>query len=78
MKNFSPEDLLEYHYKEMSTKKSSELEQALEENWPLKEKMEVIKEAADRLNKSMESPRTEVINSILKYAAAHSKAALKL
>jgi hypothetical protein len=76
MKNFSPEDLLEFHYHEMSDEKSLQLEQALKENWSLKQKMEVIQEAAERLTKSMESPRPQAVDFILRYACKHVKAAL--
>lgn len=77
MKYFYPEDLLEFHYKEMSPERSSEVSQALEESWSLREKMEVIREAAERLNKSMEAPRQEAIDHILKYASLRSKLILQ-
>jgi hypothetical protein len=76
MKSFYPEDLLEYQYNEMSPERSLELEQALKENWSLRQKMEVIKEASERLNKSYESPRPQSIDYIMDYAAARSKATL--
>ncbi len=71
MKNFSPEDLLEYHYGEMPTEQRLELQEMLKHNWSLREKMEVIREAAQRLEKSLESPRQEVVNTIMDYAASH-------
>lgn len=76
MKSFYPEDLLEYQYNEMSPEKKLELEKALKESWSLMQKMEVIKEAAERLNKSIESPRTQALDYILEYAAARSRAIL--
>ena len=51
MKEFSPEDLLEFHYRELSPEQSLELEQELRRNWPLRQKLEVIQEAAERLDK---------------------------
>ena len=76
MKEFSPEDLLEFHYNEMTPEQRFELQQELKSNWSLKQKMEVVREAAKRLNKSIESPRPQVLDSILKYAGKRAKAAL--
>jgi hypothetical protein len=73
MKEFSPEDLLEYQYNEMTPEQIIELEDQLKNNWSLRQKMEVIREAVNRLNKSIEKPRSEAINAILAYAARHEK-----
>lgn len=76
MKEFSPEDLLEFHYNEMTPEQRIEMELELKNNWSLRQKMEVIREAAIRLNKSIESPRTEAITSILAYAGRNAKVSL--
>lgn len=76
MKNFTPEDLLEFYYGEMSPERSRMLEQAIEESWPLKEKMRVIAEAAARLDKSTVSPREKSVADIVRYAATHSSATI--
>ncbi|CAN5764198.1 hypothetical protein BH10BAC3_BH10BAC3_27840 [soil metagenome] len=76
MKEFSPEDLLEFHYNELSPEQSLELEQELKKNWPLRQKLEVIQEAAERLDKSIEKPRPQVLNSILQYAGRQQKVTL--
>jgi len=76
MKNFTPEDLLEFHYKEMTAEQSVELQEELQQNWALRQKLEVIREAAKRLDKSIESPRREAISRILAYAGCKQKAAL--
>ena len=70
MYNFTPEDLLQYHYGELDADLVPVLEKALAEDWTLKEKYSVIKEASRRLDKSMYSPRKEVIGRILDYAGA--------
>jgi hypothetical protein len=44
------------------------IEAALEEDWTLREKLEVLKASARNLDKIVESPRTEVIMNILQYA----------
>lgn len=70
MHNFTPEDLLEYHYGEMSATRAKEMEQALQEDWTLREKLAVIREAGARLDKSIYSPGEAVVNRILNYAAS--------
>ena len=65
---FTPEDLLRFLYKETSPEMSAAIEAALEEDWTLREKLEVLKASAQNLDKIVESPRTEVILNILQYA----------
>jgi hypothetical protein len=69
MHNFTPEDLLEFHYGELDAENASLLEQALNEDWTLREKMAVIREASSRLDKSIYTPREAVVNRILSYAS---------
>jgi hypothetical protein len=68
MTNFTPEDLLLYLYKETSPKQTSAIEQALQQDWTLKEKLAVLKTSMERLDKIKESPRTEVVLKVLNYA----------
>lgn len=69
MINFTPEDLLEYHYGEMEPSHAEMLEKVLEEDWALNQKRIVIAEAAARLDKSMYAPRQVVLDRILDYAS---------
>lgn len=73
MHNFTPEDLLEFHYGELEAGNAMQMEQALKEDWTLREKMAVIREATQRLDKSMYSPREAVVSRILSYAAEMAK-----
>jgi hypothetical protein len=66
--NFTPEDLLQYLYKETTPEENKAIENAMAEDWTLKEKFEVIKKAAQRLTKFTFSPRTETVLNVLKYA----------
>ena len=68
MHNYSPEDLLRYLYKETSPQATAEIEEALQNNWTLREKLAVMKTSMERLNTIVVSPRTEAVLSILKYA----------
>ncbi len=68
MYNFTPEDLLQYHYNELTAEESKLLEASVQDDWVLREKLSVIREAAQRLNKSLYSPRQEAINEIMQYA----------
>lgn len=69
MNNYLPEDLLMYLYQETNPQKTAEIEDALQKNWTLREKMAVLKAAKERLNTLMETPRTEVVLNVLKYAS---------
>ena len=73
MHNFTPEDLICYLYKEMSPEQIAAIEEALQRDWSLREKLAVLKASHERLNKLMETPRTEVVLNILKYAGATEK-----
>lgn len=66
--NFTPEDLLQYLYKETTPEESAAIEKAMAQDWTLREKFEVIKKAAHRLTKFTFSPRTETVLNVLKYA----------
>jgi hypothetical protein len=65
---FTPEDLLRYLYKETSAEMNARIEAALEHDWTLREKLEVLKASAKNLDRIVESPRAEVILNILQYA----------
>jgi hypothetical protein len=69
MHNFTPEDLLEFHYGELDAETTLKLEQALKEDWTLREKLAVIREASLRLDKSIYTPRQAVVNRIISYAS---------
>ena len=71
---FTPEDLLEYFYQETSPEKTIAIAAALEANWALRQKYEVICEATDRLDKSFVAPRNKAVQSILDYAAHAAEA----
>jgi hypothetical protein len=72
MTNFTPEDLLLYLYKETSAEHTTAIEAALEKDWTLREKLNVLKASMERLDKIAESPRTEVVLNVLNYAREHS------
>lgn len=65
---FTPEDLIQYLYKETSPEQSLAIEQAMEADWTLREKFEVIKKAYARLEKFKISPRVETVLNVLRYA----------
>jgi hypothetical protein len=70
MHNFTPEDLLLYLYKDASPELTTAIENALQKDWTLREKLTVLKTAQERLNNLTVSPRTETVLNVLKYAAA--------
>ena len=68
MHNFTPEDLVQYLYKETSQEKSTAITAALETDWTLREMYNVIVSAQKRLEAFELSPREEAVNRILRYA----------
>jgi hypothetical protein len=68
MHNFTPEDLIQYLYKETSPEKTAAIRAALDNDWTLREKFEVITSAQGRLEALTLSPRKSVIDNILNYA----------
>ncbi len=68
MHNYTPEDLICCLYKETSPELTAAIENALQQDWSLREKMGVLKASHERLNTLVQTPRTEVVLNILKYA----------
>ena len=68
MTNFTPEDLLLYLYKETSAKQTVAIVTALQNDWTLREKLNVLKASMERLDKITQSPRTEVVLNVLNHA----------
>lgn len=68
MHDHSPEDLILYLYKETSPEATAAIEQALKEDWTLREKLAVLKTSMERLNSITVSPRTEIILNVLRHA----------
>lgn len=62
-----------YLYKETSAETTAAIEKALNEDWTLREKFAVLKASHERLNTLIESPRTEAVLKVLKYAAQTEK-----
>ena len=68
MHNFTPEDLIQYLYKETSPEQTAQIKAALESDWSLREKFEVITSAQSRLEALKMSPSQQTIDNILSYA----------
>lgn len=65
---FTPEDLLRYLYKESSPELTAAINAALNEDWTLREKLQVMQSSVDELDKVIVAPRMEIILKVLKYA----------
>jgi len=65
---FTPEDLLLYLYKESSPELTVAIETAIKEDWMLREKLQVLQNSAEGLEKVTVSPRAEVILKVMNYA----------
>ena len=73
MINYSPEELLQYLYKETTPELTEAIEKALLEDWTLREKLAVLKASQERLNTLIEAPRTQTVLNILRYADSTEK-----
>ena len=65
---FTPEDLVMYLYHESTPEKTAAIEVALQNDWTLREKLEVLQKAVTTLDKTLVSPRTEAVLNVLNYA----------
>jgi hypothetical protein len=65
---FTPEELIQYLYKETSPARTAEIDEALQNDWTLREKLEVLQISMQVLSRPLESPRTEAVMNILNYA----------
>jgi len=68
MHNFTPEDLVQYLYQETSPSKTAAIKAALETDWSLREKLEVLKSAQSKLEPVSVSPREQTIANIMEHA----------
>jgi hypothetical protein len=68
MNNFTPEDMIRFLYNEMNAEEKSAMQLAMESDWTLREKFEVLKEAVKSLDTLKFSPRPQAIFAIMQYA----------
>lgn len=67
MIKFTPEDLVQYLYKETSKQKTSAIRAALETDWSLRESLEQLLAAQRTLEEIKLSPRDEAVSKILQH-----------
>ena len=65
---FTPEELIQYLYKETSPARTAQIEEVLQHDWTLREKLEVLKNTLLLIDRPLESPRTEAVMNVLNYA----------
>ncbi|PWT99372.1 MAG: hypothetical protein C5B52_10750 [Bacteroidetes bacterium] len=68
---FTPEDMIRYLYNETSAEETAAISLALETDWSLKEKFEILKRSIESLDRIQRSPRAKAIESILRYAGVN-------
>jgi len=68
MNNFTTEDMIRFLYNEMNAEETTRLMAALEADWTLMEKFEVLKASMNNLDTLHYSPRRRTIEAILQYA----------
>ena len=67
MTQFSPDDLVQYLYKETSEHKTAAIKAALEIDWDLQESYGLILAVHKNLEEIKLSPRNEAVNKILQH-----------
>lgn len=72
MNNFTPEHLLLYLYKESSPALTRAIKAALETDWTLREKLQVMRAAHSRLETLYTSPRKQAVRAVMHYAQLSS------
>ena len=65
---FTPEELIKYLYKETSPARTAQIEEMLQHDWTLREKLEVLQNSMNLLDRPLESPRSEAVLNVLNYA----------
>ncbi len=69
MQNFTTEILIQYLYGETSPEQTIEIERALQHDWMLHEKLNILRESFNLLDStSLKKPRKKTISSIMDYA----------
>ena len=69
MRNFTPEELIQYLYGEATQEMVIAIEAALQVDWSLQEKLAVLKESQQQLGSiKLEQPRRQSLAAILDYA----------
>ena len=67
MTKFTPEDMIQYLYKETSVQKTAAIEAALDTDWSLRESFEQMKAGQRNLEEVKFSPRDEAVTRILQH-----------
>ena len=74
MKKINEEDLILYIYQECSPKRKAAIEQALEEDIELKDRLAVLRRAVKQLDKlKLKAPADQSIQAILQHAREASR-----
>lgn len=68
MQSITSEDLLLYLYGETTPQQSKEIASALQNDWDVKEKYELLKGSIDELNEISYAPEQKTIDKIMEYA----------
>ena len=67
MRTYTSDDLLLYHYGEASADLQIELETALEADWSLRERMEMLRASIEDLDQLIYTPSNQSLDRILAY-----------
>jgi hypothetical protein len=67
MNNFTPEQLIAFHYNELPLAEQVQIADALASNWVLQQKYEVITAASTRLDRAVQKAPAQAVDHVLNY-----------
>jgi hypothetical protein len=65
---YTQENMIRFLYKETTAEETAAIQLALDTDWALREKFEILRRTMEGLNTFSASPRASVVQSLLKYA----------
>lgn len=65
---YTPENMIRYLYNETSAEETAAIRLALETDWVLREKFDILKQSLEDLNTLYRAPRSKTLQAILRYA----------
>ncbi|HSR40314.1 MAG TPA: hypothetical protein VLL95_15495 [Phnomibacter sp.] len=68
MNNFTPEQLIAFHYNELPLAEQVQIADALASNWALQQKYEVITSATSRLDRAVQKAPAQAVANVVNYA----------
>lgn len=73
MPNYTTEDLIQFVYQETSKDQFVAIGKALQTDWALKEKFDILRDSMQKLDSMIQTPRPQSVRAILNYASSSAE-----